>query len=988
MIAQSRSDTERGELMSSVRYIKGCYSLFLIGLIVMLSSGNVKGSVLSPHLERMVQQIDHVSADSTLEVLVFLDDSRTRSLSKSASMSFDRRSDRIKAVTRQLQSFKSPSADIVTKYIESVSGTILRKFWITPVYEIRIKASALATLANLRGVRLVVEDVALVYTKPVEVRASTSLVTSVSSQLQQLHVPALWQQGYTGTGRLVCSFDTGVESDHPALASKWRGNHASLSSSWFSKVAPLENPTDKAGHGSHTMGVMIGSSLGDTIGVAPGAEWITAGVIDQGRPLATTLADIVEAFQWALNPDGNVLTTDDVPDVILNSWGIPKGLFLPCDSTFNSVIANVESAGIVTIFAAGNEGPTSQSLRHPADLAMNRLSSFAVGAVDNNSVIATFSSRGPSSCDTTQIKPEVVAPGVLVRSSYKGGGYKTLSGTSMAAPYIAGLVALMRQYNPDATVEQIKNALISSATDLGPTGEDNAYGNGLVDASKLLSFLDPAVATPSFQITSIRTQEQGVTSPGQALDFWITLSNDSKFIGQADASVEIVSNTTITANIADAQFVFSSSASGAVNMLPFELAIPEGIVSGTQIDLLMTLSSSDGVVHDTTAFTITIGVESNGSFATHTSTQLSMTVSDFGQFGLADGSIYNLAGDGVKVHSGNNLLYEGGIIVSRNALQISSAVRADDGRFAQSDFRPIRSLSEPFSTADNGLHRTAVFTDNTSEIPIPVTVKQETISYPSLGDNGLVIFSYNIRNDALTVLTGLNFGTLLDFDLSSGNDTIVYDAQVGLMYQEAPGLPLVGYISLKNMNGIHTLENGLFKRGFTREQLHQFISSDFIDVSDQSRGDKLFIINGGQVDLDPGDSAQFAFALVGGSNLTELYANATAARMHFDIATDLDEGLSNLLPEDFILSQNYPNPFNPTTTISLQIPASGNVNLSIYNTLGQLVRVLNDAPLSAGPHQFEWDATDHYGNKVASGVYFYRMQAEEVTKTRKMLFVK
>jgi len=130
---------------------------------------------------------------------------------------------------------------------------------------------------------------------------------------------------------------------------------------------------------------MVGAVDGDTIGVAPGAEWISAGVIDQpGRSLSMTISDIIEAFQWALDPDGDPTTTDDVPDVILNSWGIPKGLFQPCDDTFYDVVDAVEAAGIVTIFACGNEGPDPMSLRLPADRASTPLNSFTVGAVDGN----------------------------------------------------------------------------------------------------------------------------------------------------------------------------------------------------------------------------------------------------------------------------------------------------------------------------------------------------------------------------------------------------------------------------------------------------------------------------------------------------------------------------------------------------------------------------------------------------------------------------
>jgi len=302
--------------------------------------------------------------------------------------------------------------------------------------------------------------------------------------LKLLNVPYLWSKGLKGEGRLVCSFDTGVEKDHPVLSSKWRGRHNNVpaSAAWFSNATTDTIPTDKSGHGTHTMGLLVG----DIFGVAPEAEWITAGVIDQGESLGTMISDILMAFEWTLNPDGDTNTTNDVPDVISNSWGIPIGLFTPCDETFNTAIDNVEAAGIVVVFAAGNEGSWSvPNLRSPADRATSSTNAFAVGAVSNSKAIAGFSSRGPSSCNG-EIKPEVVAPGVYVRSSYKGGGYAYKSGTSMAVPYIAGLAVLYRQYDPDASVEEIKNAIINSCTDLGSPGEDNTYGYGLPDASRLL----------------------------------------------------------------------------------------------------------------------------------------------------------------------------------------------------------------------------------------------------------------------------------------------------------------------------------------------------------------------------------------------------------------------------------------------------------------------------------------------------------------------
>lgn len=158
-------------------------------------------------------------------------------------------------------------------------------------------------------------------------------------------------------------------------------------------------------------------------------------------------------------------------------------------------------------FSSGNEGPYSQSHRSPANIANNATTNFAVGAVDAENYgwpypIASFSSRGPSDCDGTSIKPEVSAPGVSVYSSYPGGGYVRMSGTSMAGPHVAGVVALMRQADPNADVTTIKNVLMNTARDLGSGGEDNSYGWGVIDAYEaVLAVMQPDVEPPVVTVT-------------------------------------------------------------------------------------------------------------------------------------------------------------------------------------------------------------------------------------------------------------------------------------------------------------------------------------------------------------------------------------------------------------------------------------------------------------------------------------------------------
>ena len=163
------------------------------------------------------------------------------------------------------------------------------------------------------------------------------------------------------------------------------------------------------------------------------------------------------------------------------------------------MIDGAEAAGCAVVFSAGNEGPGAQSIGSPPDRITTPTNGFAIGAVDARAgipfpfPIASFSSRGPSGCPgtaTEKIKPEVSAPGVEVYSTLNNGGYGggfSWSGTSMAGPHVSGIVALMRQANPDLSVTAIKQIIMSTARDLGVAGEDNTFGWGIPDAYAAVS---------------------------------------------------------------------------------------------------------------------------------------------------------------------------------------------------------------------------------------------------------------------------------------------------------------------------------------------------------------------------------------------------------------------------------------------------------------------------------------------------------------------
>jgi hypothetical protein len=323
---------------------------------------------------------------------------------------------------------------------------------------------------------------------------NTGFETTVSESpgwnIKMINADRVWAEfGVTGQGIVVGQSDSGVDGGHPALSDAYRGRESGGDYNWFDPWEGTASPNDEGGHGTHTLGTVLG---GRGIGVAPGAQWI--GCVNLERNLANP-ALYLDCMQFMLAPfprDGDPFADGDptlAAHVLNNSWGCP--VIEGCDSdALLPAMDALRAAGIFVVVSAGNGGPACSTVDTPPSLYD---SVFSVAAIDRSGDIAGFSSRGPVRVDGSgRNKPDIAAPGVGVFSSLPGGTYGANSGTSMAGPHLAGVVALLWSAQPEliGDIDRTEQIIVETARPY--TGvrsgcfdgniPNTAVGYGIVDA--------------------------------------------------------------------------------------------------------------------------------------------------------------------------------------------------------------------------------------------------------------------------------------------------------------------------------------------------------------------------------------------------------------------------------------------------------------------------------------------------------------------------
>lgn len=426
------------------------------------------------------------------------------------------------------------------------SVVAFRPYWVANMIWVRADRAVLQEMAVRSEVAHIYANPAVKLDAPLpepDKVTPSPLATGEGTEWNLLKVgaPQVWALGYNGQGVVIGGQDTGYAWQHPALKEKyrgWNGSTADHNYSWHDAIHSgtgtcshdIPYPCDDFGHGTHTMGIMVGDdSQGNRIGMAPGARWIGCRNMRNGFGTPATYS---ECYQWFIAPtdlNGQNPRPDLAPDVINNSWSCPPSEGCNDPNILKTVVENVVAAGIVSVHAAGNSGPACSTISTPAAIYA---ASFTVGNSDQNDIIHSSSSRGAVTVDgSNRLKPNVTAPGTNIRSSLPPNDYGTSIGTSMAAPHVAGLVALLISAEPELrgqvdTIETIieQNALPITTTQLcnGVPGNripNNTYGYGRIRALESVGVLR--------RLTLHKQPSSWFFAPNEVITYTLQVTNTS-----------------------------------------------------------------------------------------------------------------------------------------------------------------------------------------------------------------------------------------------------------------------------------------------------------------------------------------------------------------------------------------------------------------------------------------------------------------------------
>lgn len=434
-------------------------------------------------------------------------------------------------VVRALRRFSEMTQGEVFRVLE---GYDARSLWIANVVAFSAPRNVIIEIAQLSEVetvypdrrrRWILTDVIGEQSRPC-VADALSVPSDTAWGLKKIRAPLVWDMGYTGQGVVVAILDTGIDYNHPDLAGRMWNNPGEIpgngvdddGNGYVDDVMGYDfadndsDPMDEGSnsnpfnpcHGTHVAGTVAGDGTEGTItGVAPGALLMACRVLSG---VSGTISDILEAMGYAVANGAHVI---NMSIGFMDETGVAPERALMRTAAHATLLA-----GVIIAAAAGNGNPAGGHFQSPYNIASpgdspspwsrdgGQSAVVTSGATDSDDVRGNFSSFGPTAWNVLPftdypyppglLKPDVAAPGVVVLSTIKGGGYDDhlrfwgipiapWSGTSMSSPHTAGAFALMLSKNLELSPRELDSIIQLTSVELGPSGKDSLYGSGRID---------------------------------------------------------------------------------------------------------------------------------------------------------------------------------------------------------------------------------------------------------------------------------------------------------------------------------------------------------------------------------------------------------------------------------------------------------------------------------------------------------------------------
>ena len=897
-------------------------------------------------------------------------------------------------VTSKLKDFSARSQeDLISQLNELASASKVRKIkalWLVNVVNCEMTKNTIDTISERNDIASIDydEERNILLTPTINKESNEYLHEmrdgrEITWNVIKVNADDVWAQGYYGTGIVVAVLDTGVNYNHTDLNDHlW--SHPDYPFHGYDFINGDNNPMDDNGHGTHCAGTVAGDGTsGSQTGMAPEASIMCIKLLDAG-------GNGVESICWAALE----FAVDNGADVISmsfgwqHSWGTNR-------TAWRNAMDYAYAADVIAAVAAGNEGtqqssyPIPDNVRtpgdcpppwlHPDQTLIGGLSSVVcIGATDSNDNLASFSSRGPVTWEYIAdyndyaynpemglIRPDISAPGANIKSlAYNSNtGYASgWSGTSMATPCVAGVIALMLSKDFTLSPAQM-DQIIEENAGVVQNPKNNNFGSGRVDALASINAIPTQNTPPNAAINP---------NPYDNAENITVNTNLSWMNGGGAASYEVFFGTdTPPTNIVNGEVVTISSYV-LTETLEYET------VYYWSINSINNFGNTEGPIWSFTTVEPADEDFESGGFLQYPWEFQGYEITWPNVNPIEDFTIGNPIYD-VEWSIDTTEFYSG------EASARSYPITNDQASFMslELDVTQDEELSFWYKVDCEYSPSQTYFYDGLFFIIDGETA--DRFQPEADGSSPWTFASYQIGTGVHT----FDWVYVKDGSVSSGSDCAWVD------FITLPGVEVLLPDLVFNPDEFifDLVVNEIVTDEFTIENVGAGVGEYSIELI---YTDTLLELDSYSCIVQPGDTDTIGLSinpdgLENGDYTADISItdnrNVTIIPVTLSIAFTGTN--SELVPVTALIG-NHPNPFNPTTTISFSVAQSSSfVTLDIYNIKAQKIKTLIQGYFGSGFHNAVWNGNDDLGEPVSSGVYFYKLNVNGKTEaTKKMLLLK